>query len=573
MRKRWLRASLPGVLAGFMVGSLALGGCTRSGPADVAQVVADPVMHALLQHVPADTPYAFIGMGGGGTRDFVTKIYAPLAPLMTQLEEKLASPELQAELGISDSNYALLRAVLDELKGKFSVDGMAELGFDVDARFAIYGLGVLPAMRLQLRDPAALRAALERIQAKSGTHFQVSKFGEVEYWPVVAEGYEGAVAILGDQLVVGVAPAALRDRVFALLLGAERPAQHLGGSERFQKLLADHGLAKISAGYFDARILAEAFLGEGDPLNKDTLAAVAPDIAGKWPNLDETCKQEYRSLVALAPRMVFGTEQIDGTGFAGKFVLELRPDVAQELMTMRASMPGIDSEHTGAAMFALGGGFDMERALAFVHNKAATVQATPYACADLRDLNNAAAEVGAQLKQIPGPLQKARGFVFVAEDVKLSGFMPTDVRGYGVAATGDTEGLLGLMRMVPPFTTQALTADGTVHTIADGTIPFLTNVSYGVQAGLGAVFAAGNGSKERVGELLAAPPQADPPLMVVVYDLGRMGELMDQATTALSVKPPEMQTLINFYKSAGSVVYDIRASELGLVMNTRMTLR
>ena len=36
---------------------------------------------------------------------------------------------------------------------------MAGLGLDVEARFAIYGLGVLPAMRIQLRDAKALRAA------------------------------------------------------------------------------------------------------------------------------------------------------------------------------------------------------------------------------------------------------------------------------------------------------------------------------------------------------------------------------------------------------------------------------
>ncbi|WP_293275286.1 hypothetical protein [Nannocystis sp.] len=29
------------------------------------------------------------------------------------------------------------------------------------------------------------------------------------------------------------------------------------------------------------------------------------------------------------PRMVFGTDKIDADGFSGKFVVELRPDLAQ----------------------------------------------------------------------------------------------------------------------------------------------------------------------------------------------------------------------------------------------------
>lgn len=573
MRRRWLRASLPGVLAGFMIGSLALGACTRSGPQDAAQVVADPAMQALLQHVPADTPYAFISMGGGGTRDFMTKIYGPVAPMMQQLEGSFAGMDLQRELGLSSEHYALFKAVFDEFKGKLSVEGLAELGLDPDARFAFYGIGVLPAMRIQLRDPAALRGALERIQTGAGQRFPTAKIGELEYWQIASGGYEGAVAIVGDQLVAGVAPAAQRDQVFALLLGTERPAQHLGGSERFQQLLAEYGLAKISAGFVDARIIAEAFLGEGDPLNRDTLAAISPNLASKWPTIDDTCKQEIRSLVALAPRMVVGTEQIDGNGFAGKFVVELRPDVAQELMAMRASVPGLDGEHTKGAILAMGGGLDMERALAFVHKKAGEIVAAPYACPDLADLNRAAGEVGGELKTLPGPLLRGRGFAFVAEDVKFTGYLPTDVRGYATVASGDTQGLLALLRMVPPFTTQALTDDGTITTIANGTIPFFNDVTYGAKAGRAVVFAVGEGSKARVGELLDAGDHSDPPLMMMVYDMGRMGDLLGQVMGAVGSEPAEMKMLIDFYKVFGDVTYDVRAGERGIVANMKMTLR
>jgi hypothetical protein len=481
--------------------------------------------------------------------------------------------DLQRQLGLSDEQYALLRAVSDEFKGKLSVEGMAELGIDVESRFAFYGIGMLPAMRWQLRDPALLRATIERIQTRAGTRFPVAKLGEVEYWQIAGSGKEAAVAIVGDQLVAGVAPAAQRDEVFALLFGSERPARHLGNSEVFQQLLAEYGLAKISAGFIDARTIAEAFLGEGDALNRDTLAAMSPELADKWPGIDDTCKQEIRSLVALAPRMIIGTEQIDGNGFSGKFVIELRPDVAQDLMAMRASVPGLDSEHTTGTIMALGAGLDMERARAYVADKAAAISAMPYACPDLADLNRAASEVPAGLKSLPTALEKARGFAFVAEDVKLSGFLPTEVKGYTVVATGDTQSLLGLMRVLPPFTTNALTDDGTVTTLPDGTIPFLTNVSYGAKASHSVVFAVGGGSKERVGELLGAGPQSDPPLMVAVYDMGRLGDLMGQAMGALGTTPPEMQTILDFYKVFGAVSYDMRAGERGIVINTRMTLR
>src|SRR6188474_2402334 len=113
MRSYWRRASLTGLLAVVLTGAASLGACTRSGPQAAAEVVADPQLQAILQHIPADTPYAFIGMGGGGTREFMAKIYTPLAPLMQQLEDKL-----DPLLGVSDD--PLVRAILDELRGKLS---------------------------------------------------------------------------------------------------------------------------------------------------------------------------------------------------------------------------------------------------------------------------------------------------------------------------------------------------------------------------------------------------------------------------------------------------------------------
>ena len=206
-------------------------------------------------------------------------------------------------------------------------------------------------------------------------------------------------------------------------------------------------------------------------------------------------------------------------------MLELRPDVAQELMTLRTGVPGLDGEHTTGALMAMGVGLDMERAFNLVTGKAAAIQAAPYACPELADLNRAAAEVAGEIKNVPAPLQKGRGFALVAENINLTGFLPTNVKGFGSISSGDTAGLIGLLRMVPPFNNNALVDDGSVKTLPDGTIPMLNNVAYGAKADQSVVFAVGAGSSERVGELLAASPQSDPPLLLMSYDMGRMGEL------------------------------------------------
>jgi hypothetical protein len=571
MGRAWWRTTslsrvMPRVIAGFLVGATAVAACTPSAPRDAAQVVADPAMQQILQHIPADTPYAFVSMGSKSARDFLTRLYAPLQKYVPQLEDKLAAFE---KLGVADDKIALVRAVYDEFKGRLSADGFAELGFDVGGRFAIYGLGVLPAMRIQLSDPAALRAMLERVQAKSGTRFPTGKLGDVEYWHIAGDKIEGAVAIIGDQLVAGAAPVAHKDRVFALLLGAELPARHLGNSEGFQHLLTEYGLARVSAGFVDARLVAEAFLGEGDALNKDILGALAPEVAARWPGLGDGCKQEIRSLVALAPRLVFGTEQMDGDGFTGKFILELRRDLAQELMAMRTSVPGLDAEAMQDAVLAMGAGLDVDRAMNFVQSKAVALQAAPYGCPALVGVNETAAEIVTQIKQADPAVRKSRGFAIALDEIKLAGMVPTSLRGFASVAFTDTKALLTLLGNV---TQRQFSDDGSIASLPDNTIPFLTNVFYGLKTGLGGAIAFGAESEARTKALLAFTEQPDPPLMVMVYDMTRFAELMGGFIQNASDET-EMMMVIDFYKAFGSIRYTAHAGERGVVMSTRMSLR
>lgn len=568
MRKAWRRGPLAGVLAGVLMASLALPGCTRSGSQVAAEVVADPQLQAILQHVPADTPYAFIGMGGAGTRAFMDKMYGSLAPLLKMLEGKRS----ELEGLVPEDRRKLVSAILDELSGKLSVEGMAGLGLDVEARFAIYGLGVLPAMRFQLRDAKALRGAIDRVQQNAGVSFPTRKLGDVEYWHIDGKDLTGAIAIVDDQLVVGAVPTAIADRVLALLLGTEKPQQSLGKSEKFQQLLADHNLGRISAGFVDARTLAESFLGEGDALGKDILTALAPRLAERWPQLDSTCKQEIRQLVALAPRMVFGTDQIDGDGFAGRFVFELRPDLAQEIMTMRAPVGGLDPANMGSPIFAMGMALDMDRALNFAQTTAMAVQAKPFACPHLSELNNAASDITREFKTIPPELWKARGFAFALDDLTMAGFLPSNMRGYASVAYSDTKLLMEQARKIPPFTSENLVDDGSAHPLPNGAIPFLSDLAYGFQANKGGVIAIGKDAESRVKALLNEPAASDPPLMAMVYDMGRFSDLMNQISSAAGGLPGEMQGLMAFYKALGVVNYDIRASERGLVMSTSMKL-
>src|SRR5690606_33956637 len=100
----------------------------------------------------------------------------------------------------------------------------------------------------------------------------VCKLGDIEYWCGGDAKAKVAAAIVGDQIVMAMAPAGLEDRVFGLALGRDKPASSLADSAAFEQLLADWQLGAFSAGFVDIKAIVELALGEGDPLGREVMA-------------------------------------------------------------------------------------------------------------------------------------------------------------------------------------------------------------------------------------------------------------------------------------------------------------
>lgn len=553
------------VLATVLAVSTAAG-CTKSNDQVAAQVLADPAVAAMLRKIPADTPYAFVSFGGS-SRAMVEKIYKGMGPLVERIGPMIDSVPLTGE------SAPLLRALITEFKGMVADGGIDRTGVDVDGRFALYGIGGLPAIRWSLKDPQALRDMLGRIQQSGGVQIPICKLGEAEYWCGGSDKLKIAAAIVSDELVLGVAPAVLSDRVFEMLFGKTAPERSLADSPKLKDLMGAWGLGRISVGFIDARVITEALLGEGDPLNKDVLAALAPDLANKWPQITPVCKDEMRALVAIAPMLVFGAESMGAEGFESMFAIELRSDVAQDLRALRAPVPGLSTELRQQAMFAMGAGADVGKAIALAMRKAQEVLNSPYQCPELADLNRAAEELSkGAAESVPKWVPGLRGGSLVLNDVKLSGFLPTSIDAHLVLATTDPRGLYEAIRESTPLAaTYEFSDDGKVKTLPDGTVPFVNGIAYGAQEGRGFALAIGAGSEATVGKLLAAPEVKDPPLMLFAYDLGRMMQGLEPLMALAG--QPELTAMLDVYKMFGPSGYEMYAEDRGLVFKMGMALK
>lgn len=540
-------------------------GCTKSNEQVAAAALADPALQALLSKIPADTPYLVVTAGDGSIRPMIEKMYKGMGPLFDKLGPMIDGMKLDGESG------PLIRAILQEFKALTQEGGIDRLGIDFDGRHVIYGIGVLPATRWALKDPQAVRDLLGRIQQGGGVTIPVCKLGDAEYWCGEAGPVKIGAAIVSNELVLGFAPASMADKVFELLFGKTAPERSLADSSKLRELMTRWELGKHSVGYVDARVITESLLGEGDPLNKEVLAALSPKLAEEWPKLTQVCKDEVRGLVGVAPLLVFGAEAISAEGFESVFGVELRSDIAQEFKSLRASVPGLTKELRQDALFAMGGGADVGKAIEVVLRKAGEVRSSPYQCPELAKLNELAQKVGQDTSAIPKWVPQLRGANLVLTDLKMSGFLPTSINAYGVLATGDPRGVYEAIRAESPqVSAYEFSDDGTVHKVPDGTVPFVNGIAYGAKAGVGFAVAIGEDSEKKVSSLLAGGEVKDPPLALFAYDLGKIMGLLEPVMGMAG--QPDLTALMGVYKMFGPAGYEVYADDRGLVFKAGMKL-
>lgn len=271
--------------------------------------------------------------------------------------------------------------------------------------------------------------------------------------------------------------------------------------------------------------------------------------------------------------MVFGTEALGAEGFESVIGIELRSDVAQDLRGLRAAVPGLSKELRQEALFAMGAGVDVGKAIELGLREAQEVLKSPYQCPELSGLNRAAEEVAkGAAESIPKFVPHIRGGSFVLQDLKMSGFLPTTLQGYAVLATADPRGIYEAIRAESnALAAYEFSDDGKVKTLADGTVPFVNGIAYGAQEGRGFALAVGSGSEAAVGKLLAATEVKDPPLAVFAYNLGRMmGDLGSLMTMS---GQPDLAALMDVYKMFGPSGYEVYAEDRGLVFKAGMSLQ
>lgn len=421
-----------------------LAGCNKDSATDpLAFVPADsPYVFANIDATPIEVTRAWMDMYGTGLAD----IYADMAK-----DPQLASIEGDAGVWI--------RAALPELGKLASADGIAETGLKVDGHYALYGYGLLPVYRFQLADEAKLRALVAGIEQRAGKTLATRKIGDVTLWEVKDEKVTVLFGPIGGFLVGTLAPAAVDDARLQSQLGLTLPEKSMADSKALQTLNDQLGYSGHIVGYADIPAIARRMTGRDEGDNQ-----VIAAFGGEVPKLTAECTAELDTITAKFPRLTFGTKALNAQNMDVRMTLEMEPALAKSIQGLAAPIPGASMSDSALFRFAMS--FNIPESVRFLNGVADAIAAKPFACEELKNLNNSAAEMKQSLANpglaMAGSVTAAHlGLTALALDAGSK--QPSSLSAYLSVGSQSPVMLWGMAQAsMPPLGQVSLMADGKI---------------------------------------------------------------------------------------------------------------
>jgi hypothetical protein len=504
-----------------LLSSLLLSGCGK----EPEPAIAPEDRNALLSHVPAGSPYLLANLEPIPEQivdSYLTRLQPVLDTMQARLEtaiSELESAGIGAPESDGDPGARILHALLRELDGKLSRNGLESLGLDLGAHKVIYGMGAFPVLRLGLSDSEALRATVQRVFDNADVDVSEREFRGVPYWRMSDDGASDTpiaayVSILDDHLVAAAFPPMAEDQLLPGVLGLEMPP----GGDAESRLLAlnqAHAYTHYGSGILDVHRLADEFL-RPDPVMSAAMAA-RPEFAMQ--PLSEICIEEIHGIIDHAPRMTMGTVELSASAVAVQYRIETPGDLARQLLGLTSRIPGIEISQDRLLELAFGVRFGAVRD--FLREKAALVVENPYQCEHLARLNEGAAESLAKLDQpMPPFVNNFRGVRASLNDMSFSpDALPTDARGHLAVEVEQPQMFVGMAQMfLPDLSTLTLVPGEPPVRLPDSLLPVPGMVAFAALTDEAIGLSLGAGEEESLPAFLARPAGPEGMLFDVWYD-------------------------------------------------------
>jgi hypothetical protein len=541
---------------------------------------------ALLKYVPADTPYVFASL-----EPLPDDVMDELEPMLDRvlvsyrsvLEEVIVAKEAElTEEQQASKDTQRAKAFVEGLSTLLSVEGMRDAGIARDSLMAFYGNGLLPVMRLGLSDGALFEAAIARLEQQGGDQMPVAEFEGQSYRYFDVEELRILIAVIEDQAVFALVPAAFDDAQTGRALGLTLPDSSIADSTVLQDIISKYDYTNHVVGFVDVAAIAERFVGQPTGLDVDLMALLEDDET----ELSDVCKAEIRDAAGIVPRMVVGYTSISAKRFDSNLVFELRDDIATGLQALPAVVPGLGGDHGGLMSFGMS--LDFKAARSFMEARLDAMEADPFECEHFADVQGGVAQARESLNQpLPPMVYDFKGFVAVIDDIEgldvTTQTPPTSVDGSFLLAMDNAQGLVAMGAMFSPELAALNLQPGGDPVALD--LPQLQAMGISAFAALtdsAVAVSVGEESESEVQGMLDAEGSTPAPFMSFSIDAARyygfMGEAIAAGDVGEDAPTPEMKAALQDLMLSVADLYDRMAGDIlftenGIEMHMTETLK
>jgi hypothetical protein len=520
-----------------LVSALSLNGCGRSAQEDVTTAHRDSA--GILHYIPADTPYVLAATQRlpDDVREKIEQIYGGLVleaareSLLKGLDDAASASDTTSGSDTAsgaDTDVARGRSVTEALADMMTLEGLTEAGLGLGNPGAIYGVGLVPVIRVEVVDADKVEATIARLEEEAEAPMARADAHGLAYRYAGDDEGRLLLALHGQHLVMAAVPAELTEDQIAAVLGAEPPAQSIAQAGHLAALAERYGFTPYLSGYLDVQRIA-AIASEA-PTDMD--AAVLGGAA-QAEDFSTACKQELREMADVVPRIVGGYTEVSSERFAGNVVVELREDLAKGLTGLQAAVPGLGTDPGGFVAF--GVGLDLMATRDFYEAQRRAITADASDCEPFAEVQ-ASLENGGASQQLPIPpvAYGIKGFLAVVNRLEgmdvSTGRPPADVDMSLLVASGNAPALVALGALFSPeIAAMELKPDGQARAVSLPPLgqPFTSATIALTETALGV--AVGADAEAGVESLIAAAPGDPPPILSVHMDMARYYELMADA--------------------------------------------
>lgn len=565
------------IISLLAVSAFMLAACSKDEPS---------VDNALLKYIPADSPYVFVTLEPISDEimdDLEPKLDRVLMSYRDVLRETVAAKKAEFSEEEQNSDEAQrIEAFVEEFSTLLSVEGMRNAGIARESLVAFYGNGLLPVLRIELSDDALFEATIDRLEEQAGEKMPVGEAAGESYRYIDAEEMRFVIAVLDSQAVIAVVPSVFDESQIGHALGLTLPETNIAETTVLQDIISKYSFTNHAVAFVDVPSIANRFVGQPTGLDADLMALGDDDM-----QFSDVCKAEILEVAGVMPRLVVGYTGLTAKRFDSSFIFELRDDIAAGLTAVATAVPGLGGDRGGLMTFGMS--LDMEAAREFMEARLDAMEADPYECEHLAELQAGVAEGRATLNQpVPPMVYDFKGFV--AEIDAIEGLdlatqtPPTSMDGGFLLAMDNAQALVSMGAMFSPeIAALNLQADGNPVELNLPQLQMMGMTAFTALNEGGLAVSVGDDAETQVQGMLGADAATPPPFMSFSVDAARYYSFMGEAIAAgeagaEDAPTPEMQAALTEMMNSIADFYDrmsidVLFTENGIEMRAVETLK